>query len=823
MAIRKTRVPKFKTAELPSGSIPRKKRVTPKAYLGKMPKNKKMKQVKPPRGYNTPSFVIKENEQVDEGIGDVIKGAAKFAKKVAGKDRPFTYINHPRNPKKVKKYYLKDEEMYPVDDYKSPTKTKVEVYPTGRGSHPTWGDDVEQAMRNNMKLGIDPNKRQDLLKTWVNTRDTGPEAMKRQEIAKKYPINLDTGKVHPVSMDESIEMTNRWMLNEAGIKSRIAKGLIKMGKYLGGAENDTVKMGRIAGDAAKTTTSAAKVDNRPFTYVLDPKNPKNVIKYHPTKDELTKPVAPIKIGKYPNSGDALSRMHDSKPNIYRTGFGTHPTHADDLAHAKAVKDFKYSVAKTPERKEYIKNRPLYKDWVNHPEAWKHGDDIAAREKTIRKNPINLETGKPLDYPKYDPFKMRMQKMSRLAPEQPTKTNMRPSPANNSIGGALKNSKWAHRASSAMTGAGMAAGGALAYDALKKSSKNYSNPDPNKRSVLKPPMDNSKISEGIFSKIARAAKTYDRVIDKGVGLTKDVSRGMEKPLLRATRSADITKSDRLPSLTIGKNQRKTFDKPPLTTRLKKSKIAHGLSGAMTGAGMATGGALTYDAIKDGKYAAPESSKPPKVFTPDTENFGYKESLEESMSMSDIKNAILNMLMQLGTPKFGKELYRALKEEEPEMFQELIDMYGALLKHGAVTPRQQMKMLQQDDRAIDLAHRLQDWVGDRIPPEGHEWFAKAANKYADIIGEHKLTSVRGAAKKKDRDEEIVEFAIGDQHLSASVRKHGSEYIMEFFDSEDADMFEYAAHNQVHNLSESALNILEYGVARLDATRFVISQDV
>ena len=550
MAIKKIRVPKFKTTKVPSGSVPKKVRMSPKSYLGKMPENNEVPQVKPPKGYNTPSVVIKENAKIDNGAG--------------------------RN--------------------------------------------------------------------------------------------------------------NKWMLNEAGIKSRIARGLVNFGKNVFGAEKDAVNLSK--------KIEPRLTNNEPFTYKLSPKNPQQVTKYYPTKNELTKPAAPISLSQDKTPNSPASILANTKVHQYQAGFGSHPTHADDLAHAAAVKNLKIDSAKTPEHKAFLQKTPLYKDWVNHPEAWKRGSDIVAREKAIKKNPINLETGTIMARPKFNP-----NKGSTIPSHIPAKINVPyvpPKSPNIGIANKLKTSKIAHAASAAMTGAGMATGGALAYDSLTRS-------------------------------------------------------------------------------------------------------------------MHTGNSINT------------SSQSPKMVSPKLPTSGYKESLEESMNIANIKNAILNMLMQLGTPKFGKKLYRALKKENPRMFQELIDMYGELLKHGAVTPRQQMKMLQQDDRAADLAYRLQNWVGNRIPPEGHEWFAKAADKYSDIIGDHNLTSIRGKDRNKDRDGEIVEFTIGDQKISASFHKYGSEHIMKFSNRYNADMFENAAHTQVHNLSESALSILEYGVARLDATRFVISQDI
>ena len=96
------------------------------------------------------------------------------------------------------------------------------------------------------------------------------------------------------------------------------------------------------------------------------------------------------------------------------------------------------------------------------------------------------------------------------------------------------------------------------------------------------------------------------------------------------------------------------------------------------------------------------------------------------VGDVVNSILGFMMKMAGPKFGRRLYTQMKEQEPEMYQQLVDMFKSLIAKGAITDRAQMQILMQDPHAHELAMRVRAWAHDKLPPEFDQWASKKAKK-------------------------------------------------------------------------------------------------
>jgi hypothetical protein len=112
-------------------------------------------------------------------------------------------------------------------------------------------------------------------------------------------------------------------------------------------------------------------------------------------------------------------------------------------------------------------------------------------------------------------------------------------------------------------------------------------------------------------------------------------------------------------------------------------------------------------------------------------GPKAKERRSMTEGTVGDAISGMLMKLSGPRFGHQLYNKLKRDEPEMYQDLLDMFNNLIQQGAVTDRQQMTALMADPNATQLAMDLRDWASDKLPPQFDDW---AADKLDQLDGDH-----------------------------------------------------------------------------------------
>lgn len=153
--------------------------------------------------------------------------------------------------------------------------------------------------------------------------------------------------------------------------------------------------------------------------------------------------------------------------------------------------------------------------------------------------------------------------------------------------------------------------------------------------------------------------------------------------------------------------------------------------------------------DGKKGLGEQPKRDKKVT---QVVPPKNKERRRMTEGKVGDAVMGFFMKMSGPKFGRTLYTQMKEQEPEMYQQLVDMFKSLIAKGAVTDRAQMQILMHDPHANELAMRVREWAQDKLPPEFDQWASKKAKKLGmtETLGDHpdsKAVAKWSSAKDKD----------------------------------------------------------------------------
>jgi hypothetical protein len=161
----------------------------------------------------------------------------------------------------------------------------------------------------------------------------------------------------------------------------------------------------------------------------------------------------------------------------------------------------------------------------------------------------------------------------------------------------------------------------------------------------------------------------------------------------------------------------------------------------------------------------AKKVPQVQAPKTRE-------RRSMTENSVVDAIMGFMMKMSGPKFGRQLYDQLKQEEPDLYKRLVDMFTNLISRGHLTDRQQFTALQNKPEAFQLAREIQAWAQDKLPPEFDDWAAKKADKLGidrpmeslrlPRLKETSLDNPDGKAsmpmsKAKDKDEGLKKPAV------------------------------------------------------------------
>lgn len=188
-----------------------------------------------------------------------------------------------------------------------------------------------------------------------------------------------------------------------------------------------------------------------------------------------------------------------------------------------------------------------------------------------------------------------------------------------------------------------------------------------------------------------------------------------------------RKDKKPTADVGTPKKKAYDVGGPVAPVKKMSEADS-AGAKTRYGSAKNENDLENADVPNDPDLIENKKTPKS----------KKVME-----SGLLDAAVEKLMVMTSPKFGRELYAALKTERPDLMKQVVDMFKQV-GIANVNDKMAFAKLQSLPEALPLAQELQKWAGPKLRElnrggEFDAWADKKADKLGitnrpDVMGNH-----------------------------------------------------------------------------------------